>query len=85
MHRLVRISLVNSLTTFPIEINESYLRLQMVILHMWLGYMEKMRDMIEKSPDFDLVEEEIFEEKSLWTKITQCYELEAFNFVGGQE
>ncbi len=79
---MVRISFTSSLTIFPIKKSETYLRLQMVILHMWLGYMERIGERKEKSAHLAVIEQEIFEEEYLWSKIVESYELEAFNFTG---
>lgn len=48
LHRVVRISFGVSLTIFPMKNTEACLRLQMVVLHMWLGYMEMLDEEKEK-------------------------------------
>jgi len=53
----VRITLTVSLTIFPLKNTESCLRLQMVILHMWLGFLEMVEVEKKNKPQIGYIEQ----------------------------
>lgn len=56
----------------------------MVILHMWLGFLEMVEVEKKTKPQIGYIEQEIVEEVELWAKIVEVYEFNAFNFLSIQ-